>query len=101
MVFTAKTRRSAGEADFRVRRKRYPVRRQKHAAAAQKLGEDGVLAVTPYYNKCTQRGLFLYYREIAAACDLPVIAYNVPARTGVNLLPETMARIAELPESPG
>ena len=73
----------------------------KHAAAAQKLGADGVLAVTPYYNKCTQRGLFLYYREIAAACDLPVIAYNVPARTGVNILPETMARIAELPRIAG
>ena len=69
----------------------------KRALAAQKLGADGVLAVTPYYNKCTQRGIYFYYREICAACDLPVIAYNVPARTGVNILPETMARIAELP----
>lgn len=74
---------------------------EKRAAAAQKLGADGVLAVTPYYNKCTQRGIYFYYREICAACDLPVIAYNVPTRTGVNILPETMARIAELPQIAG
>ncbi len=71
------------------------------AAEAQKLGADGVLAVTPYYNKCTQNGLYLYYREICAACDLPVIAYNVPSRTGVNILPETTARIAGLPKIAG
>lgn len=63
---------------------------------AEALGADGVLAVTPYYNKCTQKGLFEYYRAIAESVDLPVICYNVPSRTGVNVLPETMAKIAEL-----
>ena len=62
---------------------------------AEALGADGVLAVTPYYNKCTQKGLVEYYRAICGAVKIPVIAYNVPARTGVNLLPETAARIAE------
>lgn len=62
---------------------------------AERWGADGVLAVTPYYNKCTQNGLIAYYRAIAEATSLPVIAYNVPSRTGVNILPETMARIAE------
>ncbi len=63
---------------------------------AQDLGADGVLAVTPYYNKCTQRGLYEYYKAICAAVTVPVIAYNVPGRTGVNLLPETAEAIAEL-----
>ena len=63
---------------------------------AEALGADGVLSVTPYYNKCTQKGLVEYYRAICNAVHIPVIAYNVPARTGVNLLPETAARIAEL-----
>ncbi len=68
---------------------------------AYRLGADGVLAVTPYYNKCTQRGLFEYYRALSEASPLPFLCYNVPARTGVNLLPETMARIAELPNAAG
>lgn len=63
---------------------------------AEKAGADGVLAVTPYYNKCTQKGLFGYYKEICNAVKIPVIAYNVPSRTGVNILPETAARIAEI-----
>lgn len=63
---------------------------------AEELGADGVLAVTPYYNKCTQRGLVAYYRAIAEAVSLPVIAYNVPARTGVNILPHTMSEIASI-----
>lgn len=63
---------------------------------AQALGADGVLAVTPYYNKCTQKGLIEYYRAIATAVSVPVICYNVPSRTGVNVLPETMERIAEM-----
>ncbi len=63
---------------------------------AEELGADGVLAVTPYYNKCTQRGLVAYYREIAETVSLPVIAYNVPARTGVNILPHTMSEIASI-----
>lgn len=68
---------------------------------AEKLGADGILAVTPYYNKCTQRGLAEYYRTICGATSLPVIAYNVPARTGVNILPTTMAEIAEIPNMAG
>ena len=56
---------------------------------AQSLGADGVLAVTPYYNKCTQNGLYQYYKDICEAVSIPVIAYNVPSRTGVNILPQT------------
>lgn len=60
-----------------------------------------MLAVTPYYNKCTQNGLYAYYESICKAVRIPVIAYNVPSRTGVNILPATMARIAELPNMAG
>ncbi|MBP5466784.1 MAG: 4-hydroxy-tetrahydrodipicolinate synthase [Clostridia bacterium] len=62
---------------------------------AQKLGADGLLVVTPYYNKCTQKGLVKYYDDICDSVDIPVLCYNVPARTGVNILPQTMAEIAE------
>ncbi len=62
---------------------------------AQKIGADGLLVVTPYYNKCTQKGLVKYYNDICNNVDIPVLCYNVPARTGVNILPETMAEIAE------
>ena len=62
---------------------------------AEKLGADGVLAVTPYYNKCTQKGLLEYYRAICAAVKIPVIAYNVPSRTAVNILPETAEKLAQ------
>ena len=62
---------------------------------AQKLGADGLLVITPYYNKCTQKGLVKYYNDICDSVDIPVLCYNVPARTGVNILPETMAEIAE------
>ena len=55
-----------------------------------------MLAVTPYYNKCTQNGLYEYYKAINDAVNIPVICYNVPARTGVNIQPETMGRIAAL-----
>ncbi len=68
----------------------------KAARRAEDLGADGVLAVTPYYNKCTQRGLYEYYKAVCGAVSVPVIAYNVPGRTGVNLLPETAAAIAGL-----
>lgn len=61
----------------------------------QELGVDGLLVVTPYYNKCTQNGLYLHYKMIAEAVDLPIIMYNVPSRTGLNLLPETVARLAK------
>ena len=63
---------------------------------AERLGADGLLAVTPYYNKCTQNGLYEYYKAIADAVSIPVICYNVPPRTGVNIKPETAARIADI-----
>ena len=66
------------------------------AQIAEQLGADGVLAVTPYYNKCTQRGIYEYYKSICGATKLPVIAYNVPSRTGVNITPETAERLAAL-----
>jgi len=71
------------------------------AKQAQALGADGILAVTPYYNKCTQKGLIAYYRSICEAVTIPVICYNVPGRTGVNILPETMAQIANIPNVAG
>ena len=67
-----------------------------YAKTAEKLGADGVLAVTPYYNKCTQRGIFEYYKAICGATSLPVIAYNVPSRTGVNITPETAEKLSSL-----
>ncbi len=67
----------------------------KTSILAEKIGADGLLVVTPYYNKCTQNGLVKYYNDIADSVNIPLLCYNVPARTGVNILPETMARIAE------
>lgn len=60
---------------------------------AEEAGADGLLAVTPYYNKATQGGLIRYYTEIAEAVKLPIIMYNVPGRTGCNILPETAATL--------
>lgn len=68
---------------------------------AQNLGADGILCVTPYYNKCTQKGIAEYYRTICSAVKIPVIAYNVPARTGVNILPPTAEEIAKIPNLAG
>lgn len=68
---------------------------------AEKLGADGILCVTPYYNKCTQKGLIEYYKAICAAVHIPVIAYNVPGRTGVNILPATAEEIAKIPNIAG
>ena len=65
-------------------------------AHARKLGADGALLVTPYYNKPSQEGLYRHYKAIAEAVALPQILYNVPGRTGVNLLPETVARLADI-----
>ena len=61
---------------------------------SEKLGADAVLLVTPYYNKTTQDGLYAHYREIAGSTKLPCIIYNVPSRTGTNIQPATMARLA-------
>ncbi len=68
---------------------------------AEELGADGVLAVTPYYNKCTQKGLYEYYKAICSAVKIPVIAYNVPSRTAVNILPETAEKLAYIPNMAG
>ncbi|WP_375751041.1 4-hydroxy-tetrahydrodipicolinate synthase [Vibrio sp. HN007] len=59
-------------------------------------GIDGVLSVTPYYNKPTQEGLYLHYKAISEASEVPIILYNVPGRTAVDMLPETVARLAKL-----
>ena len=64
---------------------------------ARTLGADGALVVTPYYNRPTQDGLYRHFAAIAEAVDLPLVLYNVPGRTGVNLLPETVVRLAEIP----
>ena len=71
------------------------------AKKAEEYGADGLLAVTPYYNKCTQNGLVAYYKAICEAVSIPVIAYNVPGRTGVEIQPATMAKIAEIPNIAG
>ena len=60
----------------------------------EKLGVDGLLVVTPYYNKATQNGLYAHYAAIAGAVGLPIIMYNVPSRTGCNILPQTAARLS-------
>lgn len=62
------------------------------------MGVDGLLLVTPYYNKTSQRGLIAHYSKIAASVDLPMILYNVPSRTGVNLKPETVAELYKIPQ---
>ncbi len=63
----------------------------KHAKEA---GADAALLITPYYNKPTQEGLYRHYKAIAEAVDLPLVLYNIPGRTGVNMLPTTIARLA-------
>jgi 4-hydroxy-tetrahydrodipicolinate synthase len=68
---------------------------------AQKAGADGALLITPYYNKPTQEGLYQHYKAIAHKTDLPLILYNVPSRTGVNMLPETVAKLSEIPSIVG
>ncbi|SHH08478.1 4-hydroxy-tetrahydrodipicolinate synthase [Hydrocarboniphaga daqingensis] len=65
--------------------------------AAKAIGADAALLVTPYYNKPPQQGLYLHYRKIAESVDLPLILYNVPGRTGCDMLPETVRRLAQVP----
>ena len=60
-----------------------------------------MLVVTPYYNKCTQNGAYLHYKAVAESVHIPIIAYNVPTRTGFNMSPDTILRLSELPNMCG
>jgi 4-hydroxy-tetrahydrodipicolinate synthase len=68
---------------------------------AKQAGADAVLVVTPYYNKPTQEGLYRHYKAINDAVDIPIIVYNIPPRCVIDITPETMARIASLPNVAG
>lgn len=63
---------------------------------AEKTGVDGIMLVTPYYNKPSQQGLYEHFKTVAESTSLPVMLYNIPGRTGANLLPETVARLAKI-----
>ena len=67
-----------------------------YSKLVETLGVDGLLIVTPYYNKCTQHGLVEHYREIAKNVSLPIILYSVPSRTGVNIAPETCLELSKI-----
>ena len=68
---------------------------------AKKAGVSGALVITPYYNKPTQDGLFRHFRTVAESADIPIVLYNVPGRTGVNMAAPTVARLAEIPNIVG
>src|SRR5438309_3529060 len=68
---------------------------------ARRAGATGALMVGPYYNKPTQEGYYRHFAAVAEAVDLPIVLYNIPGRTGSNILPETVARLAELPNIVG
>lgn len=68
-----------------------------NARLFESLGADALLCVTPYYNKCSQDGLIKHFTSVAKATNLPIILYNVPGRTGVNLLPETVLKLSLVP----
>ncbi len=68
---------------------------------AREAGADGAVLISPYYNRPTQEGIFRHYKAIAQSVDLPLVVYNIPGRTGSNILPETVARMAEVPNIVG
>jgi len=71
------------------------------AAKMKTLGVDGLLSVSPYYNKPSQEGIYRHFRAIAESTDLPIIVYNVPGRTGSNVTPDTLMRLSEIPNIAG
>ena len=71
------------------------------AKAMQRVGADAILSVAPYYNKPTQEGLFQHFKKVAESIQIPVVLYNIPSRTGINILPETVVRLAEIDQIVG
>ncbi len=69
----------------------------KLTAFSKEVGADGALLITPYYNKPTQKGLYLHYEKIAREVDIPIVLYNVPSRTGINIAPETVRDLSAIP----
>jgi len=72
-----------------------------HSKKAEELGAAGLLVITPYYNKTTQNGLIAHFKAVAESVNLPIIMYNVPGRTGLNMLPSTVAECAKIPNIVG
>jgi 4-hydroxy-tetrahydrodipicolinate synthase len=68
---------------------------------AKKVGADGALMISPYYNKPTQEGLYQHFKAVAESVDIPIILYNIPGRTAVNMEPDTIARLAKIPNIVG